>query len=188
MLQQSSFGILILLICTIMADANVTAIGGINEVKSRISLGTDVNDFECVREPLYSLLTCCSSSLFISTRNELQLVNATTTIGRVLLYTHSYISSITAESEVLLERCKIYSTSGDSLFNNNRGSIMLHQVNLMNSISSSLVSCSSAREIEILSSRFNDILCDGGQFIHNGDVRREIVRDCLFENITVRVV
>ena len=135
------------------------------------------------REPLQNSITTC---LFISKREELKFINSTTSVSTVLFSTCSCISSLTEGSHLSFHRCHIYSTTADSLIHNNGGHLILHGVKLLNSISSSLVSSSSGKLTEVMDCSFKNILNVGGNFILNGNASGDILRDCLFENITVK--
>ena len=133
-------------------------------------------------QPLQNFITTC---LLISKKEELKFINSTTSVRTVLIFTYSGISSVSEESHLSFHRCHIYSSTGDSLINTNGGYISLYEVKLLNYISCSLVRCSSGKLIEVMDCSFTNILNVGGNFIMNGNIETTIVRDCLFENITV---
>ena len=82
-----------------------------------------------------------------------------------------------------MESCTIHSKPPHSLFNIRFSNLILSQIS---ATYSSLVYSQFPSSIEITKSSFKDIVSEGGNVVMRGRAEREIIRECAFENVSMR--
>ena len=116
------------------------------------------------------------------------IMNSTCCLSKMILKTKSIISSVMKGSEMVVESCEIMSKrSRECIFLNEIGNVRLNNVRVLEEWSCPLVHCSSGLSslIEVKRSEFSGIVSVGGSFLMRGRVEKEIVRECLFLNMSI---